>query len=102
MKSSLIGFSECKNGEEKEDETMKEIEELRKKAGQGIENRKKLLETTTISFATETKRLIESLFEQVKLDEHFRNSKIWFRDAMIENRWIKLKNLVQKNGLLKG
>ena len=51
MKPSLIGLSECKN-EEKDDETMKEIEELKKKAGEGIENRKKLLETTTITFAT--------------------------------------------------
>lgn len=78
-------------------EEMKSIDlmkELKMKTDEGIETRKlKLLETATLTFATETKRLIEELFEQVNLDEHYRHAKIWFRDAMIQNRWEKLRNI---------
>lgn len=70
------------------------MKELKMKTDEGIETRKlKLLETATLTFATETKRLIEELFEQVNLDEHYRHAKIWFRDAMIQNRWEKLRNI---------
>ena len=68
-------------------------------AEEGIENRKrKLLQTTTETFARETKRLIESLFEQVKLDEELRNGKIWLRDSFKADKWEQLEKAIYKCG----
>lgn len=68
-------------------------------AEEGIQNRKrKLLETATETFARETKRLIESLFEQVKLDEEFRNCKIWLRDSFKAGKWEELEKVINKFG----
>ena len=51
-----------------------------------------MLETATVSFSRETKRLISNLFEQVKLDEDLRNAKIWLRDLFATNKWDQLRS----------
>ena len=51
-----------------------------------------MLETATVSFSRETKRLISNLFEQVKLDEDLRNAKIWLRDLFATNKWEQLRS----------
>lgn len=50
-----------------------------------------MLETATVSFSRETKRLISNLFEQVKLDEDLRNAKIWLRDLFAADKWDQLR-----------
>ena len=70
------------------------------KTEEGIEERKrKLFETATVTFSRETKRLIQNLFEQVKLDEDLRNAKIWYRDLFDSDKQYNLRKEVEKNGL---
>lgn len=75
-------------------------EELKLKTEEGIEQRKrKLLDTATVSFSRETKRLITNLFQQVKLDEELRNAKIWFRDLASLNKWEQLRDEAERAGI---
>ena len=75
-------------------------EELKLKTEEGIEQRKrKLLDTATVSFSRETKRLITNLFQQVKLDEELRNAKIWFRDLASLNKWEHLREEAERAGI---
>lgn len=45
---------------------------------------------------TEIKKLVNTLVEQIKLDEDFRNSKIWLEALKDPSKWSKLKEIVSK------
>ena len=77
-------------------------ESLKKKTDEGIEERKKKLMGSSNANEpknTELKGLVQGLCDQVKLDEDFRNAKIWFEYNSDSKKEDVLKKLMPGKSL---
>lgn len=67
-------------------------EDLRRKTDEGILGRKKKLVSEVSNKARPlTRKLVERLSEQAKLDELLRNNKLCFESNLDANKWERLK-----------
>ena len=70
-----------RNSEKNHEYNRSANEQLRKKADEGIENRKKKLNYESKKSSEATKRMIKALKNQTELDEEFRNCKLWLESS---------------------
>ncbi len=96
----MIPVDEQKSSASSRIETRLFNEDLRRKADEGIIDRKRRLTSDQPNRQRPNiKRLVEKLSEQTRLDEKLRNDKLYFESSHENNKWGVLADILSRKGV---